>query len=305
MSGTEKTVVSLGMFDGVHLGHSAVIRNASEEAKLRGAVSAAFTFSGAPDLPKFEGHRSVLLMSYEDKVCELRSAGAGHIFSEPFDGVCREMSPEDFFDTFITGKMNAVCVVCGEDFRFGKDRAGDTALLRKLCERAGIGFKTVAPVCVGGETISSSLIREKIRNGDIESAERLLGHGFYYTLPVIEGRRLGRTIGFPTANGEIPPWMVSPKRGVYAAEARIIGSDAHNPGTVYPAITNIGVKPTVKDDDAENMETHIIGFDGDIYGASLRVTLRSYMREERKFGGLGELKKQLEDDRNKAIRTFS
>ena len=197
---------------------------------------------------------------------------------------------------------DAAYVVCGEDYRFGKGGAGDTGTLAALCADAGIGFETVPPVLADGEKVSSTGIRELIRGGDIEGARRLLGHDLYYTLPVLHGKQLGRTIGFPTANQELPPFMARPKRGVYAGFA-CVGDTVHpfSPGRLYPAITNIGVKPTVKADEAENMETHLIGFDGDLYGKAVRVYLNSYIRGERKFGSLDELREQLESDKKYAL----
>jgi riboflavin kinase/FMN adenylyltransferase len=299
----ERSTVALGLFDGVHAGHRAVIRRAAEIAEKNGGDSVVWTMCGAPELPKLGGRKDSYLMSVSDKVGEIERAGAedGFIVSARFEDI-RGFSPREFFDKEIIKRLDASCVVCGEDFRFGKDGAGDAALLSSMCKEAGIAFETVPPVCIDGEKVSSTLIRDFIRNGDIPAADKLLGHGFYYTLPVVRGRQLGRTIGFPTVNQEIPQYMVRPKRGVYAAFASI-GEHIFpfGPGKLYPAITNIGVKPTVKSDGAENMETHIIGFDGDIYDKAVRVYLRSFIRDERRFSGLDELKAQLEADKSRVL----
>jgi len=143
---------------------------------------------------------------------------------------------------------------------------------------------------VNGVPVSSTLIRELIRKGDVAGANEQLGHRFSLELPVLHGKRLGRTIGFPTINQVIPEFMVHPKHGVYASRAFV-------DGTVFPAITDIGIKPTVNSDGSEITETHIIGFSGDLYGKNVRIELLAFIREEKKFSGLDELKAQLETDR--------
>ena len=296
----ERSCVALGLFDGVHIGHRAVIRRAAEIAGRTGGDLVILTFrSYNGEMPKFGGRSDVCIMDYQSRVDALVNAAGGECYIDtPFFYMIRDLSPEVFFSEHILGHNNAANVVCGEDFRFGKDRAGNTGMLAALCEKAGVGFETVPPVCVDGEKVSSTRIREFIRNGDIPAAKRLLGHELYYTLPVLHGKQLGRTIGFPTVNQELPAYMARPKRGVYAGYACV--SETDDPqrfGKLYPAITNIGVKPTVKDDDAENIETHLIGFGGDIYGRSVRVYLNSYIREERRFASLEELKAQLEADK--------
>ena len=301
MGGWERAAVALGFFDGVHIGHRAVIDKAFvrslELTRESGKMCAfeVFTFDGEPPLPKFGGMSGVLLTTFEDRIGLLHESGADSVYAPPFGNV-RDLSPEDFVTGIIIKEMKACYVSCGGDFRFGKGGSGSAEMLARICAGYGVECEIVPAVCMGGEPVSSTRIRALIRSGDIAGATEMLGHELFYTLPVLRGRQLGRTIGFPTVNQEIPPYMVHPKRGVYASSARITGTDV-----VYPAITNIGVKPTVKDDGAENMETHLIGFNGDIYGSSVRVTLKSYIRGERKFDSLDELKAQLEEDKQFAL----
>lgn len=298
MTDNEKTSVALGFFDGMHIGHKAVIDGACDAAKREGLVPAAFMIRERPRLPKFGSRIDIFITPYDVKVSVLEENFGIRSLYAPFFEEIKDLTPEVFFERDIIGVLNAGYVVCGEDFRFGKNRAGDPALLASLCERAGIGFEAVPPVCVGGEKVSSTMIRELIRAGDVKTANSLMLKILSYALPVVHGKELGRTIGFPTINQEIPPFMVHPKHGVYISYAVLDGKE-------YPAITNIGVKPTVKDDGAENMETHIIGYDGDLYGETVKVCLCGLIRDERKFGSLGELQKQLEEDRKTAESMFS
>ena len=291
MTEKEKTAVALGFFDGMHIGHKAVISAAREAAEKAGCVPAVFMIRERPRLPKFGGRADVFITPYDTKIsiCE-KDLGIREIYA-PFFEAIKDFSPEEFFTRDLVGVLNAAYVVCGEDFRFGKDRAGDPATLAVLCKNAGIGFETVPPVCVNGEEVSSTMLRELIRSGSVSEANKLMMRPLTYTLPVIHGKELGRSIGFPTINQDIRPFMVRPKRGVYASEVTIQGIH-------YPAITNIGTKPTVKSDDTENMETHIIGFDDNLYGQEISVTLLFYIRSERRFDSLDALKAQLETDKN-------
>ena len=291
MTEKEKTAVALGFFDGMHIGHQAVVNAAHAAADKYGYVPAAFMIREKPRLPKFGGRIDVFITPYDTKVSVFRNEfGIREIYA-PFFEAIKDLSPEEFFMRDLVGVLNAAYVVCGEDFRFGKDRAGDISTLAELCGRAGIGFEAVPPVCVNGEEVSSTMLRELIRSGNVKAANELMLRPLAYTLPVVHGKQLGRTLGFPTINQEIKPFMVRPKRGVYASEVTIRG--VH-----YPAITNIGTKPTVKSDDMENMETHIIGFDDNLYGQETKVTLLAYIRGERRFDSLDELKAQLESDKN-------
>ncbi len=301
MPGNKRNFIAvLGMFDGMHIGHRAVFENARFIKMMTGQPIAVFTFSGSSMLPKYGGRRDVLLMSDSDKREAMREQGAVMI-TEAGSGFF-DHTPEEFFELIIKRKFNALHVVCGRDFRFGKDRAGDVYTLNDLCNSCGIRLSAV-PITCGGEPylpVSSSRIRDLIREGETEAAAELLGHEMYYTLPVLHGKELGRTMGFPTINQVIPDYMVHPKRGVYASLAEIPGDERE-----YPAITDIGVKPTVGSDGTEIMETHMIGYTGDLYDKTVRVKLHSFIRPEQKFEGLDDLQKQLISDKKAAEEIFS
>ena len=297
MDSKAKTAAALGFFDGMHIGHAAVISAACRAAERYGFTPAAFMIREAA-LPKFGGRTDVFMTTYEDKVALLeRHFGINYIYAPYFEDI-RGLSPEEFFERILKDIMNIGYVCCGEDFRFGKDGAGNAELLRELCGRSGIAFEIVPPVRINNETVSSTMLRTMIREGRVAEADSLMLRPVSYIATVTKGRQLGRTIGFPTMNQVIPDNAVRAKRGVYASRVMLDGAR-------YPAITNIGVKPTVKSDDTENMETHLIGFDGDLYGRKVRVCLLDYIRDERKFGSLEELKAQLISDRNTSISIFN
>lgn len=287
---TQKTAAALGLFDGLHIGHRAVIEKTLGRA---GLASAVFTFSDGAALPKLGGQHKLLLTEQRKRII-LGEMGIEYICAPGFSEV-RGLSPEKFVQNVIINKLNAAYVVCGYDFRFGKDGSGNAEILRALCEKNGIECEIVPAVTLGVRPVGSSDIRAAVESGDITAANRMLGSELSYTLPVITGRQLGRTIGFPTANQKIPDEVICPAHGVYASFADIDGKR-------YFAITDIGVKPTVKDDDDVLMETFVIDFSGDLYGRELTVSLRYFLRGEKKFSGLPALSEQLRYDTNRSVK---
>ncbi|MCL1831423.1 MAG: riboflavin biosynthesis protein RibF [Oscillospiraceae bacterium] len=278
----KKTAVALGMFDGVHLGHAKVIG-----AVLGSERSAVFTFAAL--------HEHSLIQPCMNKFARLRELGIQFVYSSDFNSV-KDLSAEEFVRDILVGKMNAERVACGCDFRFAKSASADADELRRLCERYGVEVSVVQPVTVGGEAISSTRIRAAIRSGDIAAANTLLGYDLRYTLEVVEGAKLGRTLDFPTINQTLPETCVLPRFGVYKSSVQIGGAQ-------YRAITNIGNKPTVSDGKRVTMETHIPGFSFDLYGQAATVILHEFVREERKFASIDELKKQIDLDIRKVFKT--
>ena len=286
-----KSAVALGFFDGLHLGHTQVI----VQALLQELTPIVFTFSGRSVLPKFRQREDII--SHDLKLELLDKMGVKHIYAPDFDDV-KDMTAEQFVEEILVNRLGAGFVSCGYDFRFAKGGEADADTLCELCGRQGIKVCVVPAVKIDGETVSSTLIRQLIRSGDMEKANLLLGYELTYSLEVVHGKQNGRKMGFPTINQTIPEGMTVPKYGVYRSLTGIGDTD-------YPSITNIGVKPTVDLEAGEVrkplMETHIIGFDGDLYGEKISVSLLSYMREERKFSGFQELSEQLEQDKKSAI----
>ena len=208
----------------------------------------------------------------------------------------KNTSPQEFV-RILTEDLNAKHVIVGFNFRFGKDRCGDASLMEKLCVESGIRCTVAEPVIFENEPISSTRIRKKIKNGNITDANIMLGRSFEIYGKVIHGKQLGRTIDFPTANINAKHIPLLPDAGVYATMVR-------QNNMVYPAITNIGINPTVDHDDKMKIETNIIGFDGDLYNEEITVAFLKKLRNERIFNNIDELKKQLSQDKEKSIGIF-
>ncbi|MBR4096108.1 MAG: riboflavin biosynthesis protein RibF [Oscillospiraceae bacterium] len=283
------TAVAMGLFDGIHHGHRTVIRSAIDIAEqFPGIDPAVFTFDTATVTSK--GNGGVKYIHSRDMKFELIDRlGVRYIYSPDFLNF-KNLSGEEFVELVLCDKLSAKFVICGRDFRFGKGAECGVAELDKMCRKRGIQVRTVAPVLEdGGQRISSTMIRELIADGQIELANSLLDSKFTFKLPVAYGRQLGRTLDFPTINQYLSKRQVTPKFGVYVSRTEVWGR-------IYRSITNVGVKPTVGSD-VPLAETYIIGFEGgELYGEVAKVSLVSFIREERKFDSIDELKNQIAED---------
>lgn len=279
----EKTAVALGYFDGLHLGHMGVIGSALAQRELKPAV---FTFNCDTTLPKFRSPED--LISFENK-CELLSkAGVEYVYAPDFAAVCT-LTDEDFVKKILHKTLNAGYACCGRNFRFGLGGHGTPERLEAIGAKYGIRVEIVEDVCFDGKLISSSHIRELIRMGKIEQANRLLGYEWQFKLPVVHGNELGRTICFPTINQILPETNVMPRFGVYQSFVNVHGKH-------YRGITNIGIRPTIEHSRGVICETHILNFSGDLYGENVTVALCKFIRPERRFANISELKAQIEQD---------
>ena len=292
-----KTILSIGNFDGVHIGHRILIEtlaNQSAEKQLEGIV---FTFAQNPKNLLTSGVVKYLTGT-EDKMRFLSEYGAKNIYFADF-GDIGGLTPEEFANNILIGKFNADTVICGYDFRFGKGRAGSTEDLSKLLGRHGINCIVTPAVYYEGRPVSSTEIRRLLGEGDVERAAALLGRPYSFTLPVIYGRQIGRSLGFPTINQIFPEYRVIPAYGVYAVKCEANG-------TFYNGIANIGVRPTVSNSgDGPVCETHLFDFSGDLYNHTVRVSLIKRLRQEIKFNSLDQLKDQIKQDMQVAEKFFS
>lgn len=279
----ERTAVALGYFDGLHLGHIGVIGAALVQKDLKPAV---FTFNCDTTLPKFKSPEDII--SFENKCELLEKMGVEYLCAPDFAEVCT-LTDADFVRELLHKRLNAGFACCGRNFRFGLGGYGTPERLAELGAEYGIAVRIVEDVCLDGEMISSSRIRELIRRGEIREANRLLGYELQFSLPVVTGNKLGRTLSFPTINQIIPATNVIPRFGVYASYVSIHGRN-------YRGITNIGIRPTVVSGGETVMETHIFNFSGELYGEKITVSLTEFLRPERKFTGLDELKEQIAKD---------
>lgn len=290
---TASLVAAIGNFDGVHRGHQYLIAEAGALAREKGARAAALLFEPHPrrffnpDAPPF------LITTPRRRDTLLKEAGAARVVSLAFDRRLASFSPDEFVRRVLRKELGLAGVVAGADFRFGAKRAGDAAALGSLGEAAGLEVRIADLKEADGsaEKFSSSAVRSAIANGDMAGAARLLGRFWSVEGSVEQGAKIGRTLGFPTANLRLGP-LIEPKRGVYATRARLDNGEA--PRT-YEAVSNFGRRPTIGDSDPL-LETHLFDFKGDLYGETIDVEFVAFLREERKFDGLDALKAQISKD---------
>jgi len=282
-----RTAVALGLFDGVHLGHRAVI-NAALAQKKNGLSSLVFTFEPDCVLRKAGGTQGYIYTKTEKEILLCEQIGVDEIVSPPFERLCC-LSGEEFADEILCRQLRAAHVCCGNDFRFGKNAACGAKELMDFGKRFGFEVEVISPVEYGGSIVSSSRVRELLLKGDITSANELLGFNYFINAEVLNGNHIGRTINFPTINQEFSDGQLIPKFGVYSTLTNVGGK-------VMPSVTNVGVKPTIEGVRRPLAETHIIGYNGDLYGKNADVCFKSFIRPEMKFASLGELKAQINKD---------
>ena len=282
----EKTAVALGNFDGIHKGHQVLIKKAVKTAEEKGIKSAVFTFSNHPR-NVIAGNSVVRNIIYEDEKIEiLEEMGVDYLFSISFEEIMK-LSPQDFVDKVLIERFRIDTAVCGFNFTYGYKAAGTADMLRGMA--AGRFYVAVVdPVKVNGQVVSSTLIREKIMNGDVEAVPELLGRNFTIRGTVIHGNEIGRTIGFPTCNIVIDESMAALPNGVYMTYCYV-------EGVKYCSITNVGNKPTIGEY-GKNIETNIFNFNENIYDKKITVEFLKKIRDEQKFDDLEALKKQIHDD---------
>ena len=274
---TPKRVIALGFFDGVHKGHGALLRTVAQAADQLGAMPCAFTFDRSPTAA-ITGQTIPLLSSVEDRVWLMRRYyGIEEVIVAPFDGM-QKMDWQDFVSEYLQKELGCVHVVAGHDFHFGYMGKGNPQRLQEKCRELGMGCDIIQKVEQDGITISSTYIRTLIAQGEMERANQFLGHPHTLTNRVAHGKKIGTTtLGFPTVNLLIPQGVIVPAYGVYATRVWFDGQ-------CRCAVTNVGVRPTVEDNDGHvTVEGFILDFDGDLYGHEIRMEFYKYLRPEQKF----------------------
>ncbi len=285
----EKTAVALGYFDGIHLGHKAVIKKTAE-AKNRVLTPALFTFSSTP---KSKDKNSQLL-PVEEKISMLEKLGIEILYLLDFEEL-KDYSPEDFLIKIVKKTFNAKAVFCGFNFHFGRLGAGDTDTLKDLCDSQGIDLDISAPVKLDGDLVCSTEIRNALKSGDIKKANRLLGYDFGLKSKAVKGNHIGSKMNTPTINLSFEKGIILPKFGVYASKVTIDGN-------TYTGVTNIGVKPTVGSKNLPNCETWLPEYKGgNLYDKIVDVRLKEFIRPEKKFENLNELKAEITANGKTAI----
>ena len=283
----EKTVIALGFFDGVHRGHGALLRKAAERAGELNAAPAVFTFDRSPK--EFVTGKPVLLINSNDDRRDIirRVYGIQRVIFAPFDREMMTMPWQDFITELLVKQYGAVHLVAGHDYRFGHKNEGTVERLREKCRELGLGCDIIPKVELEGITVSSTYIRTLLEQGDVERAALFLGHPHCLSQTVRHGQRLGRTIGIPTVNLAVPAHVLTPERGVYITRAFLPD------GRSCPGVTNVGTRPTVTEGDTVSVETYLLGFDGDLYGQSVRLDFYKRLRGEVKFPSLEALRQEI------------
>lgn len=291
------TVLTLGVFDGLHLGHQRIMRTVVERAQAVRAVATAITFDPHPRAVLHPESAPPLLQTLDQRLANLEVLGIQQTIVIQFDREFAALPAEDFLKDIVHDRFHAREVYLGKGFAFGKGRGGNIELLRKMSDELGFFADEVEEVRLRGHRISSSRIRERLAEGRVNLARRMLGRPYGVEGVIIRGNRRGHTIGFPTANLK-PHNRVIPRFGVYATATLI-------DGTWRRSITNIGVRPTFEKDVEPSIETYIFDFDEELYGDVLRVRFLHRIRDERKFNGIDELKAQIKKDTRRALNYFA
>ena len=286
----KERVIALGFFDGVHLGHAALLRRTVEEAARRGVTPAVFTFDRPPK-EVVTGIPCPLIASPEDRKSLLeRLFGIKDVIMVPFDDEMRTTAWDDFVTKILVERYHAVHLVAGHDHHFGYKNQGSPELLVEKCAELGLGCDIIPKVELDGITVSSTYIRNLVGMGQLERASRFLGHPHVLTQEVRHGRRIGHTIGVPTVNLVAPPHVLVPSHGVYVTRVFLPSGES------YPAVTNVGTRPTVNNGTDVTVEPWLLGFEGDLYGQRVRVEFFKRIRDEIRFDSLDSLRLQIQKD---------
>ena len=291
------TVLTLGVFDGLHLGHQRIMEIVVRRAKTVDAIPTAITFDPHPRAVLYPEKSPPLLQTLDQRLANFEVLGIEQAIIVRFNEKFAKQNAEKFLREIVHERLQAKEVYLGHGFAFGRARGGNIELLRKMSDELGFFADEVAEVKLRGQRISSSKIRELLKDGKVNLVRRMLGRPYGVEGVIIRGDRRGHTIGFPTANLK-PKNRVIPKYGVYATATLI-------DGVWKKSITNVGIRPTFEGEKEPSIETYIFDFDGDLYGDVLRVRFLHRIRDERKFGGIEELKAQIEKDSSTAQNYFS
>lgn len=291
------TVLTLGVFDGLHLGHQKIMQTVVARAKATNSVPTAITFDPHPRAVLYPENAPPLLQTLDQRLANFEVLGIKQTIVVPFDKNFAAQDAEVFLHGIVHERLQAREVYLGEGFAFGKNRGGNIELLRKMSRELGFFADEIPEIALRGTRISSSKIRHLLAEGKINLARRMLGRPYGVEGQIIHGDKRGRTIGFPTANLK-PRNRVIPKFGVYATATLI-------KNVWRKSITNVGIRPTFDGDQEPSIESYIFDFDGDLYGDVLRVRFLHRIRDERKFGGIDELKAQIAKDSNTALAYFA
>ncbi len=290
----DKTAVALGNFDGLHLGHRVVMEDAVRTATDPGMKSLCFTFSNHPfnfilQRPDDDPDAVKLICTEDEKIELVREMGFDILVNVPFDETVMKMKADEFFHDIIVQKLNAGYISIGFNYTYGARAEGRPEKLRDACREEGIGIRVHDAVIVQEQVVSSTLIRELIGKGDMETTAAMLGRPYSFAGSIMHGKKLGSAMGIPTANIPVPPRQMLPPDGVYFSRLAVGGK-------TYSSVSNLGLNPTVSDSSTRRIETFIFDFDSDVYGKNIIVYFDHFSRAERKFPDKESLFAQIEQD---------
>ena len=318
----KNSVVTIGTFDGVHLGHQQIIKQLKEEAEKINGETIIITFHPHPRSVVYTGKPVHLLNTLDEKISLLTAFGIDHLIVVPFDKNFSEQTPEEYIVNFLFEKCRPHTLIIGYDHRFGKNRAGDYHLLEHFGKQLGFAVKEIPEQLINDIIVSSTRIREALLAGEIETANSYLGYNYFFEGMVVDGNKLGRTLGYPTANIIIHDGdKLVPANGIYVAEAEIEEKSMVNGQwsteetaasgpqlaaqslKLLQGMMSIGIRPTVNGKD-RTIEMNIFDFEEDIYGRIMKVFVCAYLRKEEKFNSLDELKAQIDIDKQNSLQYF-
>jgi riboflavin kinase / FMN adenylyltransferase len=290
-------VLTIGNFDGLHIGHRQILRTVTDRAQALDGEAVVYTFDPHPRKVLQAEQAPAMLTTTEQKLELLAAAQIDLVVLEPFTAAFATTTPEQFVRDHVHGRIAPLEVYVGYDFHYGRDRAGSMRLLTELGPRLGFAVTIIPEGTIAGRDVSSSRIRELLAAGDVEEAKRLLGRAFAVRGRVATGDRRGRTLGFPTVN-LAPENEVIPGLGVYAGHVRLLddGPGALAAGARFPAVTNVGRRPTFKENDPPLAEAHLLDFEGDLYGRRVEVSFEARLRAEQRFPSVDALREQIARD---------
>ncbi len=295
--GYAESCITIGNFDGVHLGHQAIIRQMLEEARDRSQTALVVTLFPNPAVYFNQSDQHLYLTSPEEKEAYLLELGVDAVLTFRFDKAFADLTPFAFLQT-LKEKLGLKTLVVGKDFALGKDRQGILPVIKDIGQKLDFSVINIANIRVGGEIISSTRIRQLLEEGDVDGAATKLGRFYRLNGVVVHGSDRGSRIGLPTANLAHWPLKRLPAVGVYATYTSIHGEK-------FPAITNLGLRPTFETQEMPNVETHILDFDGNIYGEAMSLAFVKKIRDEKKFSGTAAFMEQIERDKSAARKIFS
>ncbi len=291
----EKSVITIGNFDGLHKGHQVLIKEAVKSANTKGIKSILFTFENHPS-NYFAKSPIKNIITNKEKLNRVKRLGIDIVVMIPFDEYMTKISPIEFVKEILIEKLGAKKIVVGHDFTFARKKEGNTKLLGKLSNEYGFELEIINPIKINDIRVSSTYIRELVAEGCVEKVKEYLGYNYEIKGQVIKCKQLGRTIGFPTANIEISDDLLIPRNGIYVTRVYVDGN-------VHYGATNIGYNPTVNGNKL-SIETNILNFDEDIYGQVIKIEFLERIRDEKKFNSLDELKAQLKKDTDYVFKNY-